>query len=101
MRTDLQARSVRETHGGRSQRFFHAAVRRTGMSPARGALAVLRAATDPNAEGGAFYAPRFVGWGSPVRRPLFRSTRNEHHMATLWQVSERETGFAFGVAEPS
>jgi NAD(P)-dependent dehydrogenase (short-subunit alcohol dehydrogenase family) len=99
--TDLQARSVRETQGGWSQRFFHAAVQRTGMSPARGALPVLRAATDPNAESGAFYAPRFVGWGSPVHRPLFGSTRNEDHMATLWQVSERETGIAFDVARPS
>jgi NAD(P)-dependent dehydrogenase (short-subunit alcohol dehydrogenase family) len=34
--TDLQARSVRETGGGRSQRFFHAAVRRVGMTPAQG-----------------------------------------------------------------
>jgi hypothetical protein len=32
---------------------------------------------------------------------LFGSTRNEDHMATLWQVSERETGIAFDVAEPS
>jgi NAD(P)-dependent dehydrogenase (short-subunit alcohol dehydrogenase family) len=100
VQTDLQARSVRETHGGWSQRFFHVLVQRTGMSPARGALPVLRAATDPNAEGGAFYAPRFVGWGSPVRRPLFRRTRNEHHMVTLWQVSERETGITFDVAKP-
>jgi NAD(P)-dependent dehydrogenase (short-subunit alcohol dehydrogenase family) len=99
--TDLQARSVRETHGGFSQRFFHATVQRFGMSPARGALPLLRAATDPNAEGGAFYAPRFVSWGSPVRRPLFRSTRDRNDMASLWEVSERETGITFDVAPPS
>jgi NAD(P)-dependent dehydrogenase (short-subunit alcohol dehydrogenase family) len=99
--TDLQARSVRETGGGFSQRFFHAMVRWFGMSPSRGALPPLRAAADPNAEGGAFYAPRFVSWGSPVRRPLFRGTRNQNHLATLWQVSERETGITFDVAEPS
>jgi NAD(P)-dependent dehydrogenase (short-subunit alcohol dehydrogenase family) len=51
--TDLQARSVRETGGGRSQRFYRGAVRRFGMTPARGALALLRAATDPDAVGGA------------------------------------------------
>jgi NAD(P)-dependent dehydrogenase (short-subunit alcohol dehydrogenase family) len=98
--TDLQARSARES-GGWTQRFFHATVRGLGMSPARGALPLLRAATDPNVEGGAFYAPRFVSWGSPVRRPLFRSTRNAHHMATLWRVSERETGITFDVGEPA
>jgi NAD(P)-dependent dehydrogenase (short-subunit alcohol dehydrogenase family) len=43
--TDLQARSVRETGGGRSQRFFRAAVQRYGMTPAQGALPHLRAAT--------------------------------------------------------
>ncbi len=93
--TDLQARSVRETGGGRSQRFFRAAVRRFGMTPAQGALPLLRAATDPRAVGGALYAPRWVNWGPPVRRPLFRRTRNREAMATLWEVSERETGTTF------
>jgi NAD(P)-dependent dehydrogenase (short-subunit alcohol dehydrogenase family) len=95
--TDLQARSVRETGGGRSQRFFHAAVRRFGMTPAQGALPLLRAATDPEAVGGALYTPRWVNWGPPVRRPLLRRTRNRDAMATLWQVSERETGITFDV----
>ena len=49
--TDLQARSARES-GGLSQRFFRGVVRRTGMTPARGALSLLRAATDPDARGG-------------------------------------------------
>jgi NAD(P)-dependent dehydrogenase (short-subunit alcohol dehydrogenase family) len=34
--SDLQARSVRESGGGRSQRWFRNAVVRFGMSPARG-----------------------------------------------------------------
>jgi len=67
--TDLQARSVRETGGGRSQRFFRAAVQRFGMTPTQGALPLLRAATDPSAAGGALYTPRWVNWGPPVRRP--------------------------------
>jgi NAD(P)-dependent dehydrogenase (short-subunit alcohol dehydrogenase family) len=91
-RTDLQARSVRETGGGRSQRFFHAAVRRTGMTPAQGALPLLRAATDPGAAGGALYTPRWVNWGPPERRPLVGRSRDRAAMATLWEVSERETG---------
>ena len=95
--TDLQARSVRETGGGRSQRFFRAAVQRFGMTPAQGALPLLRAATDPGAVGGALYTPRWVNWGPPVRRPLLRRTRNRDAMTTLWQVSERETGTTFDV----
>jgi NAD(P)-dependent dehydrogenase (short-subunit alcohol dehydrogenase family) len=96
--TDLQARSVRETGGGRSQRFFHGAVRRVGMTPARGALALLRAATDPGAVGGALYTPRWVNWGPPVRRPLFGRSRDRHAMAVVWEVSERETGTSFDLA---
>jgi NAD(P)-dependent dehydrogenase (short-subunit alcohol dehydrogenase family) len=95
--TDLQARSVRETGGGRSQRFFRAAVVGFGMTPARGALSLLRAATDPNAVGGALYAPRWVNWGPPVRRPLFGRSRNRDAMTSLWEVSERETGITFDV----
>jgi hypothetical protein len=53
---------VRETGGRRSQRFFHAAVRRVGMTLAQGALPLLRAATDPRAVGGALYTPRWVNW---------------------------------------
>jgi NAD(P)-dependent dehydrogenase (short-subunit alcohol dehydrogenase family) len=97
--TDLQARSVRETSGGRSQRFFRAAVRRVGMTPARGALSLLRAATDPGAVGGALYTPRWVNWGPPVRRPMFRRSRNPDSIATLWGVSERETGITFDVKQ--
>ncbi|HZD19000.1 MAG TPA: oxidoreductase [Actinomycetota bacterium] len=98
--TDLQARSVRATGGGRSQRLFRAGVVRFGMSPARGALSLLRAATDPNAEGGALYTPRWVNWGPPVRRPLFRRARDPAARATLWEVSESETGIRFDVTDP-
>jgi NAD(P)-dependent dehydrogenase (short-subunit alcohol dehydrogenase family) len=95
--TDLQARSVRETGGGRSQRFWHAAVRRTGMSPARGALSLLRAATDPRLKGGRLYTPRYVNWGAPVRRPLLGRSRSRSAIRTLWEVSERETGIPLDV----
>jgi NAD(P)-dependent dehydrogenase (short-subunit alcohol dehydrogenase family) len=98
--TDLQARSVRETGGGRSQRFFRAAVQRVGMTPSKGALPLLRAATDPGAVGGALYTPRWVNWGPPERRPLLRRTRSREAMTTLWEVSERETGITFDVEPP-
>jgi NAD(P)-dependent dehydrogenase (short-subunit alcohol dehydrogenase family) len=88
--TELQARSVAETGGGRSQRFFHMAARRTGMSPAQGALSALRAATDPRARGGEFYGPLFVNNGPPVRKPIVRRIGIDRAIARLWEVSERE-----------
>ena len=89
--TDLQAASVRESGGGGSQRFFHVLAGRTGMTPAQGALPQLRAATDPAARGGEFYAPRFVNNGPPVRRTIFRRIGLDRAIEALWHVSERET----------
>jgi NAD(P)-dependent dehydrogenase (short-subunit alcohol dehydrogenase family) len=96
--TDLQAVSVRETSGGASQRFFLMLARRTGMSPARGALSQLRAATDPGAGGGEFYGPLWVNNGPPVRKPIVRRLGMNRAIAKLWQASERETGVALKVA---
>ena len=62
------------------------------MSPAQGALAQLRAATDPAARGGEFYGPRYVNFGPPVRRPVLRRTGLRKAIDVLWEVSERETG---------
>jgi NAD(P)-dependent dehydrogenase (short-subunit alcohol dehydrogenase family) len=95
--TDLQARSARTSPGGRSQLFFHRAVQRVGMSPARGALPQLRAATDPGARGGELYTPRWVNSGPPVRRPILGRSRRPDEMRLLWEVSERETGIEFDV----
>ncbi len=92
--TDLQAVSVQETGGGRSQRFFHRVAVSTGMSPANGALPQLRAATDPGARGGEFYGPLWVNNGPPVRKPILRRIGMDSAIRTLWAVSERETGIA-------
>lgn len=93
--TDLQARSVRQSDGGLSQRFWHVGARHIGMTPARGALPQLRAATDPDAEGGELYGPRWLTFGPPVRRPIL--SRRRSATTTLWEVSERETGEPFDV----
>ena len=99
--TDLQAVSVEETGGGASQRFFHTLAGRTGMSPAEGALPQLRAATDPGAHGGEFYAPRFVNNGPPVRRPVMRRIGMDRAIARLWEVSERATGLRIETSQPA
>jgi NAD(P)-dependent dehydrogenase (short-subunit alcohol dehydrogenase family) len=96
--TDLQSHSVTETGGGASQRFFETMAARTGMRPDQGALPQLRAATDPKARSGEFYAPRFVNSGAPVRRPILRRLGLARSIDVLWEVSERETGVALDVA---
>lgn len=90
--TDLQTHSVEATNGGASQRFFEVLAARTGMSPARGALPQLRAATDPAARSGEFYAPAFVNNGPPVKKPILRRLGLQRSIDLLWEVSERETG---------
>lgn len=96
-RTDLQARSSRET-GGRTQRFAHRAVTRFGTTPAVGALPQLRAATDPEVSGGGLYAPRFLVAGPPVRFPYLSPWMRAQDRRRLWDVSERATGIRFDVA---
>ncbi len=95
--TDLQAVSVQETGGGASQRFFLFLAHHIGISAADGALSQLRAATDPAAKGGEFYGPLWVNSGPPVRKPVLRRLGLDKAIATLWEVSERETGIAIDV----
>jgi hypothetical protein len=64
------------------------------MTPADGALPQLRAATDPKASGGEMYAPRWVNTGPPVRRPLFGRSTSKEAIATLFAVSDEETGLS-------
>jgi NAD(P)-dependent dehydrogenase (short-subunit alcohol dehydrogenase family) len=96
--TDLQATSVEESGGGASQRFFHNLAGSIGMTAQQGALPQLRAATDPAAKGGEFYAPRFVNSGAPVRRPILRRIGLSRAIDRLWEVSERETKLTLEVA---
>ncbi len=57
-----------------------------------GALALLRAATDPAARSGEYYGPRFQVWGRPVRERPGRQARDPGVAARLWEESERLTG---------
>ena len=95
--TDLQARSARANDGflQRQSRFW---VRMAGMTPARGALSVIRAATDPGAGGGELYGPRVGLFGSPIRLPLVRRRGLDDAIADLWSVSEGGTGVQLDVA---
>lgn len=95
--SELQATTVRAGGAGASARFFRLWSEHLGMPVERGALSVLRAATDPRAPGGAMYGPLFGTNGPPVRRPLVRPG-TERAVDVLWEVSRRETGLDVDVA---
>lgn len=94
--SELQTTTVAEGGGGRMGPFFAWMAKTTGMHVEDGAMPQIRAATDPQAKGGEFYGPRFVNFGPPVRLPVLRPG-NDSAIATLWQVSERETGVSLDV----
>ncbi len=68
-------------------------------SPAKGALATLRAATDPAVRGGQYYGPS--GFREMVGHPkLVESSKQSHDeelQRRLWTVSEELTGVSFPV----
>jgi hypothetical protein len=55
---------------------------------------VLRAATDPDAQGGGYYGPGRLGEGkgSPARVRYAKTARDEQLASRLWQASEALTG---------
>ncbi len=67
------------------------------QSAARGAMPQIRAATDPNAQGGDFYGPD--GWreikGYPVKVEAAPQAHNEADAKKLWKASEKLTGVKF------
>lgn len=89
--SELQTTTVAEGGGGVLGPFFAWMAAHTGMEVADGAMPQIRAATDPQAVGGEFYGPRFGNTGRAVRLPVLRRGSAEA-IATLWRVSERETG---------
>jgi NAD(P)-dependent dehydrogenase (short-subunit alcohol dehydrogenase family) len=97
--SELQTTTVAEGGGGRTGPFWAWLARHTGMDVADGAMPQIRAATDPRARGGEFYGPRFGNIGWAVRLPVLRRG-NDAAIATLWQVSERETGVRLEVRPP-
>ena len=78
----------------RLYRMLRPVMEAVSQSASRGALPILRAATDPHARGAEYYGPSgaFGLRGSPV---LTRASRNacDEEMATrLWEISEKLTG---------
>jgi NAD(P)-dependent dehydrogenase (short-subunit alcohol dehydrogenase family) len=68
-------------------------------SPAVGALATLRAATDPRATGGQYYGPDGFQEvrGHPVLVPSSDQSHDQDIQRRLWTVSEELTGVTYPV----
>jgi NAD(P)-dependent dehydrogenase (short-subunit alcohol dehydrogenase family) len=94
--TGLQEESARSSGGGRSQRLFAFLAAHAGMTPEQAALPQLRAATDPAARSGEFYAPLLVAGGPPVCRPVLRAGLDQA-IRRLWTESERATGLTLDI----
>jgi NAD(P)-dependent dehydrogenase (short-subunit alcohol dehydrogenase family) len=69
------------------------------QSPLMGALATLRAATDPRAVGGQYYGPGGIGevMGHPVLVQSSKRSHDEDLQRRLWQASEKLTGVTYPV----
>jgi NAD(P)-dependent dehydrogenase (short-subunit alcohol dehydrogenase family) len=94
--TNLQVETQERGAGGATGAVFKFLAAKVGMSPDAGALPQLRAALDPKAKSGEFYAPRFLSTGAPVTRPFLRPN-NGKNIEKLWQLSQRETGVALTI----
>ena len=67
------------------------AARYVAMSPERGALPFLRAATDPAVTGGTFWGPHLLSYGRPVSETPSKRARNADDARALWELSEELT----------
>lgn len=99
--TDLQSTTVESGGGGFVGAFSHRLVQLAGMPADKGARPQLRAATDPEAEGGSLYGPQFGTNGPAVRLPILRDRGGRRSIDILWRVSEAETGVALEVPAAS
>jgi NAD(P)-dependent dehydrogenase (short-subunit alcohol dehydrogenase family) len=81
----------------RAARTVTAVVSLLGQKSARGALPTLRAATDPDVQGGEYYGPRglFELRGAPTRRQSSDRSHDVAVAARLWDVSEQLTGVSY------
>lgn len=90
-KTNLQVETVKQGGAGRAGKISEDLVFKIGMSPEVGALSQIRAALDPEAKSGEFYAPRYFATGVPVTRPILRPFTNRA-IKKLWKLSANETG---------
>ena len=73
------------------------------QSAPMGALATLRAATDPNARSGDYYGPpgRLQYTGYPTRVDSSADSHDVEAQRRLWTISEQLTGVSYPIATPA
>ena len=73
------------------------------QSAPMGALATLRAATDPNARSGDYYGPpgRLQYTGYPTRVDSSTDSHDVEAQRRLWTISEQLTGVSYPIATPA
>lgn len=96
-RTELQYRGPQLGGGGISALALGLATRFAAQPASHGALPVLRAATDPDAQGGDYYGPGWPGEsrGAPRKVHYAKKAHDEQLADRLWQASETLTGVTF------
>lgn len=95
--TNLQVATVENAGVGFSGRFWRIAARYLGMSALGGALPELRAATDPEAQNGQVYGPRWNLRGAPVAIGLEEGRVKTEDTSRMWSISESQTGTVFSL----
>ena len=97
--TDLQTTSVEESSGtleAKVERLFYGlTMDRLAMTSEEGARPQLRAGTDPQARGGAFYGPRHQMRGRAVEVNPPKQALSAGKRARLWRACEELTGVPF------
>ncbi len=96
--SDLQSTTVAEGGGGFLGPFFHRLTGLVGMSTRDGARPQLRAAVDPGAKGGEYYAPRW-GMNGPAVSRGYRDRNFDQAIADLWTMSTDLAGVELDVAD--
>ena len=80
-----------------AQRFGEKLMRPFAHGKDRGAWPVLRAATDPDAQGGQFYGPHRSVTGRPVLATPVPQSADPAFGAEFWRLAEKATGVQFDV----
>ncbi|MGH8994193.1 MAG: oxidoreductase [Acidimicrobiia bacterium] len=79
---------------GMTNRLLRAFVMSLGQPASLGALTVVRAATDPQAQGGQFYGPQWLLAGYPRVETPGPQARRPEDARRLWERSEELTGLS-------
>lgn len=93
--TNLQVASVENAGAGIRGSLWKVMAPYVAMSQAQGALPELRAATDPDAQNGEFYGPRWNLRGAPVKLDISERSAPLADTASMWRTSEVRTDTMF------